>query len=72
MIEHRTVEQQVAALSVEEMLARGAELRAIPIESMTDAEAEQVMRELRALGKELKAHADELARYRPRHLSVVK
>ncbi|MGH8579546.1 MAG: hypothetical protein ACREVK_05270 [Gammaproteobacteria bacterium] len=73
MIEHRTVEDQIADLSVEEMLARGAELRAIPIESMTGDEAERVMRELRALGKELKAHADELDRYgRSRHLSVVK
>ncbi|MGH8626141.1 MAG: hypothetical protein ACREYC_13045 [Gammaproteobacteria bacterium] len=73
MIEHRTVEEQVADLSVEELLARGAELRAIPIESMTGAQAEQIMRELRAIGKELEAHAQELDRYgRSRHLSVVK
>jgi len=40
---------------------------------MTGEEAERVMRELRALGTELNAHANELARYgRSRHLSVVK
>ncbi len=73
MIEHRTVEEQIAAMSIEEMLARGAYLRSIPIESMIGTQAEQIMRELHALGKEMKAHADELERYgRARRLSLVK
>jgi antitoxin component of RelBE/YafQ-DinJ toxin-antitoxin module len=73
MIEHRSVEEQIADLSVEEMLERAAELRAIPFETMTEDEAARVARELNALGKELRAHAEELERYkRRRHLSVVR
>jgi antitoxin component of RelBE/YafQ-DinJ toxin-antitoxin module len=73
MIEHRSVEEQIANLSVEEMMERAAELRAIPIETMTDEDKARVMREMRALSKELEAHAEELKKYgRRRHLSVVR